>query len=189
MRAFILIFIVLFSAACHFNAKVSKKYELYFDDQTYELFQKGINSYQNQDYKLADSLLTRVIANSKSKLTISMPTEFNPFYYRGHNNIELEKYQQSLNDFDQVASDTTTNTDILMTRTEAFKMLQQYDTAILLCDRLLKLDVDSAAILSQRGICYYQKGQTDKACADFILTKKLAVRDVSFLDKFMKDCK
>jgi tetratricopeptide (TPR) repeat protein len=76
-----------------------------------------------------------------------------------------------------------------MARTEIFRMLQQYDTAVIICNRLLKLDIDSAVILSQRGLCYYQEGQIEKACADFTLTKKLATKDVSFLDKFMKNCK
>lgn len=185
----VLTILILFLTACHFDVRVTKKYELYFDDKTYELFQRGITSYQNEDYKLADSLLTIVIDNSKNKLSISMPTEFNPYYYRGHNRIELNKFHQSLQDFDQVASDTTTNTDILLARTEIFRMLRQYDTAITICDRLLKLDTDSSVILGQRGLCYYQKGQLDKACADFALTKRLSTKDVSFLDKFMKDCK
>ena len=51
-----------------------------------------------------------------------MPFEYNPYYYRGHNDIEIEKYEQAINDFAQVAGDTTANTSILSALTEACKM-------------------------------------------------------------------
>ena len=188
MRTIISIFLIVFFTSCHFDLKVKKKYELYFDEQTYQLLQTGIAAYQKQNYKLADSLLTIVIDKSKDNLSISMPTDFNPYYYRGHNSIEFDKYEQAISDFGHVASDTTTNTDILLARTEAFKMLHQYDTTIVLCNRLLDLKYDSSIILSQRGICYFQKGQFDKACSDLKTSKRLAKVDVSFLHKFMKDC-
>jgi tetratricopeptide (TPR) repeat protein len=167
---------------------VTKNYELYFDEPTYQTFLKGFEAYNKKEHKLADSLFTIVISNSTDRLTVTMPVEFNPYYYRGHNSFDIGKYKQAISDFEHVASDTTTNTDILLARTEAFKMLQQYDTAIILCNRLLDLRFDSSVILSQRGICYYQKGEMDKACADLVISKKLATNDVSFLDKFMKDC-
>jgi tetratricopeptide (TPR) repeat protein len=189
MKAIIPIFVIVFITACHFDLKVKKKYELYFNETQYQQLQAGIDAYQKQDYKIADSLLTIVIDKSKDKFSISMPTELNPYYYRGHNSIEFKKYEQALSDFDHVTSDTTTNTDILLARTEAFKMLSQYDTTIALCNRLLNLNIDSSIILSQRGICYYQKGEFEKACSDLKTSKRLAKIDVSFLDKFMNDCK
>ena len=120
---------------------------------------------------------------------MDMPIDFNPYYYRGHNSIELDKYEQAIKDFEHVASDTTTNTDILLARTEAFKMLGKYDTAIVLCNRLLDLKYDSSIVLSQRGICYYQKNDLKNACMDLTRSKRLSKDASTFLDKFLKDCK
>jgi len=189
MKTTISIFLLGFITACHFDSKVTKKYERYFDEPTYQLFQTGVDAYQKQNYQLADSLLTIVIDKSQNKLSVSMPINFNPYYYRGHNSIEFGKYEQAISDLGHVASDTTTNTDILLARTEAFKMLHQYDTTIALCNRLLALKYDSSIVLSQRGVCYYQKGQFDKACSDLTISKRLTKGDTNFLDKFMKDCK
>ena len=189
MRTCLLIYFLITFTACHVDVKVKRNYELYFDGQTYQTFQKGLEAYQKNDYKNADSLLTLVINKSKDNLSIAMPIEFNPYYYRGHNSFELEKYEQSIKDFDHVVSDTTTNTDILIVKTEAFKMLQQYDTAISLCNRLLKLNIDSSIIFEQTGVCYFQKGIMENACADFMLSKKLAKGDTPQLDKFLKNCK
>jgi len=175
-------------SACQLEVKETKPYELYFDEPTYQIFLKGFDAYNKKDYQLADSFFTVVINNSRNKLSMTMPIEFNPYYYRGHNGFGLDNYKQAISDFEHVASDTTTNTDILLARTEAFKMLQQYDTAIALCNRLLDLKFDSSVVLGQRGICNYHKGQMDKACTDLVLSKKLATGDVSFLDKFLKKC-
>jgi tetratricopeptide (TPR) repeat protein len=182
-------FLFVLLAACYFDVKVTKKYELYFDDSTYKIFLNGLGDYQKENYLLADSLFTIVISHSSNKLSMTMPTEFNPYYYRGHNSLYLDKYEQAISDFEHVASDTTTNTDILLARTEAFRMLHQYDTCIVLCNRLLDLKHDSSIILSQRGLCYFQKGQKGKACEDLTNSKRLATGDVSFLDKFLEDCK
>ena len=189
MRTLKIAIFILTLTSCHFNVKVTKTYELYFDESTYQTFNKAISAYQNQRSQLADSLFSVVIDKSKEKLSSTMPIEFNPYYYRGHNNIDLDKYDQAINDFEQVVSDTTTNTDILLARTEAFKMLKKYDTAIVLCDRLINLGFDSSIVLGQRGICYYQQGQKEKACSDLTLAKKLATSDVSYLDKFLTGCK
>jgi tetratricopeptide (TPR) repeat protein len=116
-----------------------------------------------------------------------MPQTINPYFYRGSNDIELDKFHEAIADLEHVASDTTNNTHVLMVRSEAFKWLKQYDTAISICNRLLDLNVDSLAILSQRGICFYLNGQKDKACLDFKYCKKLGA-DTSFLNKFLKDC-
>ena len=148
----------------------------------------GIEAYQRGNYTVADSLLTLVIDSSKGKLTLSMPESTNPNFYRGSNYIELNKYKEALLDMDHVSSDTTVNTHVLIVRSEAFKMLKQYDTAISICNRLLKLHVDSLAILTQRGICFYFNGQIDKACLDFNYCRKLGA-DTSFLNQFLKYCK
>jgi tetratricopeptide (TPR) repeat protein len=157
MRAFSIILFFLFLSSCHFKVDVTERYMLYFDEATYKTYQQGLKSYQDGNYSLADSLLSIVILNSNDKLSMEMPLEFNPYYYRGSNSIELDKYGQAISDFEHVASDTTTNTGILLVRTEAFKMLGKYDTAIILCNRLLDLKYDSSIVLSQRGICFYQK--------------------------------
>ena len=181
-------FLLLFSS-CHFNVDVTKRYQLYFDDVTYNTYQQGLKAYEDGNHQLADSLLSVVIENSKDKLTIDMPMEFNPYFYRGHNNIELDKYEDAIKDLELVAADTTTNTSVLLARTEAFKMLGKYDTAITLCNRLLELKYDSSVVLSQRGICFYQKKDLNNACADLTRSKQLRKDDSSFLDKFLKDCK
>ncbi|MBA4196468.1 MAG: hypothetical protein C0459_02835 [Chitinophaga sp.] len=188
MRAKSFVLFLIFFVGCCTNVKVTKMYELYFDKETYDMFNAGVNAYQTQQFQKSDSILTLVINKSKDKFSASMPVEFNPYFYRASNNIELNKYQEALDDLKKVVSDTTTNTDILVVKTEAFKMLKQYDSAIIICNKLLTLKIDSSIVLSQRGICYYQKKELEKACADFTLCKKLSSKDYSFLNKFMKDC-
>lgn len=162
MKPLLYITLALFLTSCHLNVEVTKKYHQYFDDSTMNLFTKGINAYQREKYKEADSLLTKVIDKSKDKLSMTMPEELNPYFYRASNSIELDKYEQALSDLDHVASDTTTNTHVLIPRTEAFRMLKRYDTAISLCNRLLELQSDSLTILSQRGICITKKEKFKK---------------------------
>jgi tetratricopeptide (TPR) repeat protein len=181
-------FTALFFASCNSNVEVKKRYHEYFDDSTMKLFQTGIDAYQHEKYKEADSILTLVIYSSKDKLSIDMPEELNPYFYRASNSIELDKYDQAISDIDHVARDTTTNTGILILKSEAFKMLKKYDSSISICNRLLILKYDSAVILSQRGICYYQMGLMDKACADLTFSKKKGL-DTSFLNKFLSACK
>ena len=179
--------ILIILSSCNVNVEVENAYYKYFDESTLATFQQGMTAYQNAVYQLADSLFTIVISISKDKLDMNMPMETNPYYYRGHSRVEIEKYEQAISDFENCASDTTTNTDILLARTEAFKMLSQYDTAIVLCNRLLDLRYDSLIVLSQRGLCYYQKKDMQNACAD--LTKVKELSNDTFLDKFLKDCK
>src|SRR4051794_6388456 len=88
----LLALIFIFSTSCHFDVEVTKKYEQYFDETSYNAVKNGIDAYENDNYKLADSLLSYAIEKSKDKLSVSMPVEFNPYYYRGQNDIELEKY-------------------------------------------------------------------------------------------------
>lgn len=179
--------LILSLTACRVKVEVTKPYHTYFDDLTYQTLVKGTDAYLSGRYLLADTLLSNVISESKDKLSLGMPKKFNPYFYRGHNYIELDKYAEAIKDFEHVASDTTTDTDILIARTEAFKMLAQYDTAIALCNRLLLLRFDSATILSNRGVCYYQKGEIDKACSDLMKSKQLGA-DTSFLNKFLSNC-
>jgi tetratricopeptide (TPR) repeat protein len=185
----IILFLLIVLNSCHFNIDVTKRYQLYFDDSTYGKYQQGVNAYLDGDYLIADSLFSIVIENSNDKLTIDMPMEFNPYYYRGHNNIDLAKYQQAISDFEHVAEETTTNTSILVARTEAFRMLGKYDTAISLCNRLLQLGYDSSIVLSQRGICFYQKKDFKNACSDLTTAKMLLKDSTSYLDQFLKECK
>jgi outer membrane protein assembly factor BamD (BamD/ComL family) len=103
-------FTALFFASCNSNVEVKKRYHEYFDDSTMKLFQTGIDAYQHEKYKEADSILTLVIYSSKDKPSIDMPEELNPYFYRASNSIELDKYDQAISDIDHVARDTTTNT-------------------------------------------------------------------------------
>src|SRR5690242_3698697 len=117
-RAIIFVLCIIMSCV---NIEVTKKYQLYFDDSTYHIFQKALNAYNDKKFPLSDSLLSIVIENSKDKLSLSMPIYFNPYYYRGHTDVELKKYDQALIDFDKVTTDTTTVTDIIVGRHLAFK--------------------------------------------------------------------
>jgi len=179
---------IIFFASCHFDVEVTKKYEQYFDEASYNAVRKGIDAYEKADYKLADSLLSYTIEKSNDKLSSTMPFEYNPYYYRGQNDIEIEKYEQAIDDFAHVTTDTTTNTSILVALTEAYKMLDKYDAAINACNKLLRLKYDSTLILMQRGLCYYSKKQMDSACADLNASKSLG-GDTSYLNNFLKDCK
>jgi tetratricopeptide (TPR) repeat protein len=81
-----------------------------------------MDKHLEENYQYADSLFTLVIQNSESKLSKSMPIELNPYYYRGQNDIELGKYQKALEGFKKTAADSTVNVDILLSRTEAYRM-------------------------------------------------------------------
>lgn len=188
MKKCILIFLVVLSS-CQFNVEVKKGYQQYFDEDTYQTFKKGIEVYQTGQYQLADSLFTLVIEKSQEKITLSTPIYLNPFYYRGQNSIEIDKYRQAIDDFKRVVSDTTTNIDILLSQTEAYKMLHQYDSSIQICNHLLSLKVDSSIILEQRGLCFYQSGNIESACSDFYLSKKMAKGNTPLIDSLLKKCK
>jgi len=184
----ILVFIILLAfSSCHFNIDIAKKGKLYFDDSTNKLIQKGSDAYLNGNYKLADSLLTIVIKNSSDKISITMPEEANPYFYRGTNNIELGRYSQALTDMEHVASDTTTNSHVLLVRCEALQMLKKYDSCIVICNRLISLKCDSVILIS-RGVCYFFKGQMDKACSDLMYCERRGL-DTAYLKPFIKDCK
>ena len=186
LRTIALIFCLI---SCHINVDVTKRYQLYFDDEIYGTYQKGLKAYEAGNYLLVDSLLSDVVARSNEKISKDMPIEFNPYYYLGYNSIELGKYEEAIKYFDFVTNDTTTNTDILLAQTETFRMLGNYDTAIDLCNRLLELKFDSSIVLSQRGICYYQKKDLKNACADLLLAKELKKGSFDGFDDFLKDCK
>lgn len=184
----ILIFLVVLTS-CQYNVEIEKAYQQYFDEATYQNFKKGIELYQTGQYQLADSLFTLVIKKSQEKITLSTPTYLNPFYYRAQNSIEIDKYRQAIDDFKRVVSDTTTNTDILLSQTEAYRMLHQYDSSIQICNHLLSLQVDSSIILEQRGLCFYQAGNIENACSDFSLSKKMAKENTPLIDSLLKKCK
>jgi|GEM_PF-3057734 len=190
-KVLLAISIAYFVSSCHYDFKTVKNYELYFDDSTTEVFKKGVAAVQKNEYQLADSLLTVVINNPNNKISRSMPRHFNPYFFRGMNSMDVGKYEQVIADLDHVVSDTTTDKAILMARSEAFKMLKQYDTCIAVCNKILALKYDSAIALSQRGVCYYMNKQMDKACADLNYCKKLRSDTVftSFINQFLKDCK
>lgn len=173
---------------CNYKVEVTDHYEKYFTENTKMIFLEALDHYKNEDYIKADSLFTVVINNSKDKLNVSMPIDINPYYFRGHLGIELSKYERTISDLDKVVSDTTTNTDVLLVRSEAFKMLRQYDTAISICNKLLLLNVDSSIILSQRGVCYYHKKELARACNDLFYSKHHG-GDTTYLNNFLNDCK
>ena len=180
--------ILTFCFGCQITVQ-SPEYSKYFDESTKEIYLKALDYYKNDNYNSADSLFGIVLLKTKMKLTPAMPIDMNPYYYRGHLAIELGKYERAITDFDHVASDTTTDTDILLARSEAFRMLKQYDTAISICSKLLTLNVDSAAILSQRGICYYSNKEVTLACKDFEEVIKLNPLDYNWLDEYLKNCR
>src|SRR5579863_5104277 len=97
--------LLAFLFSCHFKSKSINGYQNYFDDSIIKIFQRGINACQNENYKLADSLLSIVINKSDSKFSLSMPEEMNPYFYRANAYLNLGKYSEAIADMRQVASD------------------------------------------------------------------------------------
>ncbi len=186
MRIIIAVTLLLASYSCHFNVEIERNKQ-YFDDSTNKIFRRGSDAYTNGKYKLSDSLLTIVINKSKNNISMAMPEWANPYFYRGTNDIELGKFSQALSDMDHVASDTTINTHVLIVRCEALRLLGKYDSSISICNRLISLTRDSS-LLSERGVCYYNLGQMDKACSDFTYCKQKGV-DTAYINPYLKSCK
>lgn len=184
------LFLVILSS-CQVKVSVKGPYAEYFDQSTFKILQNGMHAYSAKQYLLADSLLTVVISKCRNNLPITMPREANPYFYRGNNDIEIGKYEQALTDMDHVAADTTTEPEVILVRCEALKALKKYDACIELCNRLIILRYDSIASLSERGECYFYKGEFDKACADLLYCKKHSGANsefIAFLDRLLKNC-
>jgi tetratricopeptide (TPR) repeat protein len=178
--------------SCQVRVSIKKPFGEYFDDSTFQVFKNGMDACSKAKYVLADSLLTIVISRSKNKLPITMPREANPYYYRGNNDIQIGKYEQALSDMDHVATDTTTQVEVILVRCEALKELKKYDACIALCNKLILLKYDSVASLSERGVCYYYKGELDKACGDLNYCKRNSNSNpefIAYLNQFLKNCK
>lgn len=183
--------LVFINCSCHFDVQVTKNYQLYFDDTTYQIMQKGVDASEKEEYVLADSLLTIVINNSNSKLSNNMPQEFNPYFYRGNNYLNIGKYNEAISDMKHVASDTTTNTSVLLVRMASFQMLEKYDTSIALTNIFLKevkSRKDSIVGLSERGISFFEKGDFNNACSDLNQAVKMGM-DTTDMEQYLTKCK
>ena len=117
-----------------------------------------------------------------------MPMDLNPYYFRGHLKIGFGQYEAALRDFDKVASDTTSDTDILLARSEAYRMLRKYDSSIAVCNKLLELGYEPSVVLTQRGINYLGKSMKSEACHDFSEAKKFAGANLSYIDSLLLKC-
>lgn len=188
MNILITLIIVFFLAGCQIKVEKTGANSAYYDEKNKAIFLEALDLYEKEEYISADSLFTIVINNPGNKLSDTMPIDLNPYYYRGHIGLELDKYERVISDLGHVASDTTANADILLVRAEAFRMMKQYDTAIVLSSRLLASGFDSGTVLSLRGVCYYRKGVIDKACSDLKMSRGLG-GDTAYLNRYLKDCK
>jgi tetratricopeptide (TPR) repeat protein len=184
---YISVCLFIYITACKFKVEVKEKYTEYYDLKTKGLFLKALDALKREETKHADSLFTIVIYNSKN-LSKTMPVHLNPYYFRGVTSFDLDKYERALDDFEHAADDTTTNTEILIMRSECLRMIKLYDSSISICNRLLKLKFDSSVVLSQRGLCYYNKGDTINACNDIKLSKLLAPGENAFSSEILKIC-
>jgi tetratricopeptide (TPR) repeat protein len=188
LKRYIYILFFLSNTACIYYTE-SDDTAQYFDKKTKKIFLEALNYYKRGDFKIADSLFTIVISNSHDKLTVDMPRLFNPYYFRGLLSYEHNMFYRALSDLEHVSINNTSDTTIFIIQATSFQMVAKYDTAIALYNKLLKLKVDSAIMLSERGSCYFKKGDLDKACQDLKLSKMLRIVSDTSLNHKLDSCK
>lgn len=125
----------------------------------------GYNESKTPDYKNA-------ISNFTQALKIN-PNEVNAYFNRGNSYFQLSDFNKALSDFDQ-----TILLDSLYFKAYNNKGLvlsvQYKDTAAIeMYNKAIKLFPDYSDAVLNRGISYYNLGNTDQACSDWRHAKML----------------
>lgn len=118
-------------------------------------YNKAVDHYTQGQYKKA------VVQFSKA---IKLAPESNDGYlYRGISNIELEKYDLAIQDFDFILNKNRKHKDALEMKGYALQMLELYETAAFTYDELYQLDPSNLDIKKTLALCYIQSKAYDKA--------------------------
>jgi protein O-mannosyl-transferase len=109
-------------------------------------------------------------------------------YNRGTAKYALSDWKGAMQDYQKALGINPKNYDIWSNLAGTKFQLKDYQGAIASYSEVIRLRSDFKDAYRNRGMCYLQLGQMDKACTDWQKAKNLGINDLEkFLDKYCKN--
>lgn len=100
------------------------------------------------------------------------PNDYNVYLNRGYIKMSLDKYEEAIEDFTKSLNIKTSHKGY-GNRGTAYALLKKYDLSLKDFDQALKYNPNDPLILYYQGEVFLAIGENEKACADFLNSKKL----------------
>lgn len=192
MKRIIILSFILILNSCTYNVNVVRRYQLYFDEPTYQLFQKGLDEVRKNNKKEVLRIMTIVIAKSKEKLNNSMPLSINPYYYRANANSYLGNYIVCISDCDMVLTDTLRNEELRLWKANSLRQIGQTDKAMNECKRVLGFCKNKPGVYLEMAFIYAGYKKYDSACFNLKTAQRLGysietIKKIGYCDSLESD--
>lgn len=110
-------------------------------------------------------------------------THINSYLRRGFTYIILEKYNEAISDFSKVIEFHPNHKWAYLSRGSAYNKVKEYKKAILDFDAVLKIEPENEEAFNNRGWAKKFLGDTDGACDDWKISKKLGNAEAKIILK------
>lgn len=147
----------------------------------YQQGDKAVESYNNTialDSNYAMAYFNRGVVRADNKLfreaiedynrTIELRPDYMAAYHnRGNARKNLKDLQGSIEDYQKALDMEPDFINSLSMQAHSYSLIQKWDSAIVNYDRVIELRPQNGEAYYNRGLCLINKGEGEKACADF----------------------
>ncbi|WP_051469936.1 caspase, EACC1-associated type [Fischerella sp. PCC 9605] len=137
-----------------------------------EIYDRGLEKYNNSDYKAAIKDFTQAMQLNYSNVIV--------YYQRGYAFNQLENYKAAVEDLTEYLKFNPNDVDANRSRCRAYYNLDNYEQAITDCSKVIKISSQDAYAHYLRGRAYEEQGKYELAIGDYSKAIELNYDPLSF---------